>query len=287
MSTKIDKAELDYAAGMKYKDIAKKYAVSINTVKSWKTRYKWARKVHTKKKKSVHTEPKKVCVQKNSTHTDKETHQKMVQSVADNDQLTEKRKLFCLYFVDCLNATQAYVNAYGVKRSVANAEGCTLLANPSIRKEIERLKQIKYESIMLNANDIVERQMRIAFASITDYVDVTLKDVATPIGTVITINNMTVKPSSELDGTVIEEIKDGRHGLSIKLKDSQKAMDWLTKYFEMNPQDKHKVAFDKARLGIEREKVNAMKARNKEPDKPVEPLILQPVYGRGGDNDNE
>lgn len=34
-------AEKDYVKGMKYKDIATKYEVSINTVKSWKTRYNW------------------------------------------------------------------------------------------------------------------------------------------------------------------------------------------------------------------------------------------------------
>ena len=32
-------AELDYKAGMKYKDIAEKYGVTVNTVKSWKQRY--------------------------------------------------------------------------------------------------------------------------------------------------------------------------------------------------------------------------------------------------------
>lgn len=37
-------AEKDYMQGMKYKDIAAKYEVSINTVKSWKQRYKWNRK---------------------------------------------------------------------------------------------------------------------------------------------------------------------------------------------------------------------------------------------------
>lgn len=39
----------DYESGMKYKEIAEKYSVSLNTVKSWKTRH-WNKKgVHTKK----------------------------------------------------------------------------------------------------------------------------------------------------------------------------------------------------------------------------------------------
>ena len=33
---KNESAEKDYMSGMKYKDIADKYGVSINTVKSWK-----------------------------------------------------------------------------------------------------------------------------------------------------------------------------------------------------------------------------------------------------------
>lgn len=42
----MEKSELarkDYEAGMKYKDIATKHDVSINTVKSWQRRHKWNR----------------------------------------------------------------------------------------------------------------------------------------------------------------------------------------------------------------------------------------------------
>lgn len=50
-----DLAKQDYLKGMKYKDIAEKYGVTINTVKSWKQRYKWNRKgVHTKNEKGAH-----------------------------------------------------------------------------------------------------------------------------------------------------------------------------------------------------------------------------------------
>jgi uncharacterized protein YjcR len=39
-----DLAYKDYLNGMKYKDIAEKYNVSLSTVKSWKTRNNWNRK---------------------------------------------------------------------------------------------------------------------------------------------------------------------------------------------------------------------------------------------------
>lgn len=53
--TNIEQAEADYQSGLKYKEIAEKYGVSLNTVKSWKTRYGW-QKVCTQK--SMHTKKK-------------------------------------------------------------------------------------------------------------------------------------------------------------------------------------------------------------------------------------
>jgi uncharacterized protein YjcR len=66
MSEKHELAKQDYLAGMKYQDIADKYGVSLNTVKSWQKRYGWSRKAKgapetekgcTQNEKSVH--PKK------------------------------------------------------------------------------------------------------------------------------------------------------------------------------------------------------------------------------------
>ncbi|WP_332238893.1 phage terminase small subunit [Sporolactobacillus sp. KGMB 08714] len=50
-----DRAYRDYQEGMKYKDIADKYGVSLNTVKSWKKRYSWIREKGAHKTKRVHT----------------------------------------------------------------------------------------------------------------------------------------------------------------------------------------------------------------------------------------
>ncbi|HEY4429546.1 MAG TPA: phage terminase small subunit [Paenibacillus sp.] len=47
-------AEQDYVSGMKYKAIAEKYAVSINTVKSWKKRHGWNRDMGAPKAERVH-----------------------------------------------------------------------------------------------------------------------------------------------------------------------------------------------------------------------------------------
>ena len=54
--SKWELAEIDYVAGMKYREIAEKYGVSINTVKSWKVRHSWDRKGDgPRKRKRAHT----------------------------------------------------------------------------------------------------------------------------------------------------------------------------------------------------------------------------------------
>jgi uncharacterized protein YjcR len=55
MANKYVQAQKDYVKGMKYKDIAEKYQVSLNTVKSWKKRYGWKREKGAPKEKGVHT----------------------------------------------------------------------------------------------------------------------------------------------------------------------------------------------------------------------------------------
>lgn len=44
-----ENAYKDYISGKKYSEIAEKYNVSINTIKSWKRRFNWQRNSHTKK----------------------------------------------------------------------------------------------------------------------------------------------------------------------------------------------------------------------------------------------
>lgn len=104
-----DHAYADYLNGMKYKDIAAKYGVTINTVKSWKSRYQWSRD----DKKSVHTKSKKVCTQKTTEKSQKkDTEIECMEELSENAELTEKQRLFCIYYVRYFNATKAYQKTY-------------------------------------------------------------------------------------------------------------------------------------------------------------------------------
>lgn len=240
-----EKAEKDYMAGMKYKDIAEKYGTTINTVKSWKKRYGWNRKEGAPKKEKVCTQNKRNASAPVVEVDDgtKETLQ--------NEDLTPEQQMFCIYYSRTFNATQSYLKAYGCTYESAMVRGSELLRNVKVRTEIERLREIKRQQIVAGTDDIVELQMRIAFADIGDVLSFGKTEVETKTGNIIEVNTVNLNESTMVDTQIIESVKEGRDGVSVKLKDSQKAIDWLTMYFQMNPNDKHKREFDKRKLELD------------------------------------
>lgn len=240
-----EKAEQDYMAGMKYKDIAEKYGTTINTVKSWKKRYAWSRG------EGAHKE-EKVCTQKSKGAPKKEAPiDDGTKATLQNDDLTPEQQMFCIYYSRTFNAAQSYQKAYGCSYESAIANGSRLLTNDKVRAEIERLKEIKRQQIVAGADDIVELQMRIAFADIGNYVSFGQKEV-TDIETDETymVSVVDLKESKNTDTQLIQEVKRGKDGVSVKLADKQKAIDWLSKYFLVHPDDKYKAEFDKKRAEV-------------------------------------
>lgn len=244
---KYELAELDYNNGMKYKDIAKKYDVSINTVKSWKQRYAWNRDKVCAQGKSMHT--------KGSAHTraqpkkEKEFEPKIL-----NNDLTDKQKLFCIYYLKYFNATKAYQKAYDCARSTAGVQGHKHLRNPKVIAEIDRLKAEQMHELKLDVNDILQKYIDIAFADITDFTEFGKKEVMTDEGAK-ELNYVDFKPSSNVDGTIVAEVKQGRDGVSIKLADKMKALEMLSKYFDLlSDNDKKRLQEEKLRVDIDKAK---------------------------------
>lgn len=168
-----------------------------------------------------------------------------------NDDLTPEQQMFCIYYSRTFNAAQSYQKAYGCSYESAIANGSRLLTNDKVRAEIERLKEIKRQQIVAGADDIVELQMRIAFADIGNYVSFGQKEV-TDIETDETymVSVVDLKESKNTDTQLIQEVKRGKDGVSVKLADKQKAIDWLSKYFLVHPDDKYKAEFDKKRAEV-------------------------------------
>lgn len=237
-------AESDYVAGMKYKDIAAKYGVSINTVKSWKKRYTWSRNKKTG------------CIQKGCTQNKKGAHKKEavaedVSQVVINDELTDQQQLFCLYQSRMFNYTKAYMKAYpGCTYASAAVLGSRLMKNQLIRETIEQLKQNHMNREMLKQEDIFQKYMDIAFADMNDFMSFGQEEIETDYGPRM-VNSVRLKESDQVDGTLITEVKQGRDGVSVKLADRMKAIDWLADHMDIaTAEQKAKIEQIRAKTAI-------------------------------------
>jgi Phage terminase, small subunit len=216
-------AEQDYMDGMKYKDIATKYEVSLSTVKSWKTRHGW-------NKKSMRTKSEKVCVQKKDAEEGKE----VAEQIVGNEKLNSKQQLFCAYYGKSFNATKAYQKAFDCSYDVANAEGYKLLVNPCIKAEIMRVKRARLSKAFLEEEDIFQKYMDIAFADMTDFVEFGNEEIEYTTDSGETrnakVSHVVLRNANEVDGTIINEVSKGKDGVKVKLADRMKALEWLTKH---------------------------------------------------------
>jgi phage terminase small subunit len=237
-------AESDYVAGMKYKDIAAKYGVSINTVKSWKKRYAWSRNKKTKSTQKGCTQNKKGAHKKEAVAED-------VSQVVINDELTDQQQLFCLYQSRMFNYTKAYMKAYpGCTYASAAVLGSRLMKNQLIRETIEQLKQNHMNREMLKQEDIFQKYMDIAFADMNDFMSFGKEEIETDYGPRM-VNSVRLKESDQVDGTLITEVKQGRDGVSVKLADRMKAIDWLADHMDIaTAEQKAKIEQIRAKTAI-------------------------------------
>lgn len=246
-----------YEQGILLKDIAEQLDVPEGTVRSWKKRYDWdnatLQKTECNVAKEFAQKKKKVSKVQQAVAAD-------IASVSENPDLTEKQRLFCLYYVRCFNATKAYQKAYECDYFTAKSHGFELLQSVVIRAEINRLKQSRLNRELLDEHDIFQKYMDIAFADITDFVEfgqeeeyvigqfglVQVEDPVTGKKAPLKqkVNTVRFKESDSIDGTLITEVKNGRNGASIKLADRMKALEWLAEHMDIATEEQ------KARIAV-------------------------------------
>lgn len=263
----IDKNEVkkDYLEGMKYKDIASKYGVALDTVKAWVKRYGWSKERCTQKNKKKCTQNKnKGTPNKKGAKEEKKAIAEDVKQVLANEDLTDKQKLFCLYYVKCFNATKAYLKAYQGTYNTANVEGWKLLVNPRVKAEIESLKQNKLNRAFLSEDDILQKYIDIAFADMTEFIEFGKKPVKVCYedGSTEEVEKSYIdfKNDFEVDGSIISEVSKGKDGVKVKLLDKMKALDVLREMYEMNPEFLHRKNIDLEKIKLEKERLEHVKA---------------------------
>lgn len=156
---KYELAEKDYKNGMKYKDIADKYGVTINTVKSWKQRYSWTREgaekktsVCTQNEKSMHTKKKKeiarVMIEEGATISEvanqTELHPSSVKRLSVNENLQQSQLEYLKSFREQMRER---IRANKLKRLSLNEE-----ALYSVEEEIQEnnVGKATFEKIKLS-----------------------------------------------------------------------------------------------------------------------------------------
>lgn len=234
-----------FQQGFKLVDIAKQLNVPAGTVRRWKHSDKWEMNgAGERSEKANETNVHEVFKQKRRKRVYSD-----VQQVEKNAGLTEKQRLFCLFYVRYFNATKAYQKAYGCAYSTACAAGWKLLQNTEIQTTIRELKQNRLNQQLLDESDIFQKYMDIAFSDITDFLTFGQKEVPVmgPFGPVkvkdpdtgekveVTkiVNVVQFRESDEVDGTLISEVRQGKDGASIKLADRMKALEWLSEHMDM------------------------------------------------------
>lgn len=253
---------IESKGGLKLTEIAEQLDRSPSTIRSWKRKDDWdtllvdsvygeddttqqqdnatQRKTTTQRKK---TSQQKTTSKKNAKtkKQDKKRVAKEIKEVVNNDELNDKQKLFCTYYLKYFNATKAYQKAYECDYATANVNGFKTLVNTSIKSEIERLKAERMADVYLDSKAIMQRYIDIAFADLTDYIEIETEEIVcrdeygeiirdeegNPVKT--TESRIALKNSEEIDGTLVSEVSSNKSGIKIKLHDKMKALEWLSK----------------------------------------------------------
>lgn len=267
-----ERAKELFDKGLKLIDIANQLGIPEGTVRSWKNRYNWDCNVAKEKRNVANVKEKKKQNLKGPPAEE-------VNSIVENSELTDKQRLFCVHYIRSFNATKAYQKAYEVDYTTAAVNGPRMLGNARVKKEILQLKQERLNREFLSEPDIFQKYMDIAFADVTDYLEfgteevpvmaiygpVKTKDPETGEEKPLTkiVNTVRFKDSSEVDGTILAEVKQGRDGASIKLSDRMKALQWLSDHMNIATEEQ-KARIEQIRTQTEVAKLKTQTGDNDE-----------------------
>lgn len=256
-NSKAEEARKMYEAGKKLVEIAQALGVPPGTVRRWKSTYKWdGERSDLKSERSG----KKSERSHNKINDKNKAVAEEVEQVVSNAGLTDKQRLFCIYYVRCFNAAKAYQKAYGVSYATAKSAGYRMLTNVRVKEEIMNLKSDRMNRELLTADDIFQKYIDIAFADMNDYLEWREEDVPVitafgPLkdekGNVITrkTNVLHFKDSNDVDGTIVSEVTMGNKP-AVKLADRLKALNWLADHMDIaTEKQKAEIELLRTRIG--------------------------------------
>ncbi|KIN80955.1 terminase small subunit [Clostridium botulinum] len=239
---------------VKLKEFAEEHGVKYSTLRSRKNRENWDSEINKNVATKSATQQKNVATENKNKNNKEEPKLKEVNEVSKNTELTDKQRLFCIYYIKSFNATKAYKKAYECDYITANTNGPRLLVNACIKKEIQKLKEGRLNRAMLEPGDIFQKFMDIAFADITDYITFGRKEIEVDKNEdgesiMSKVNYVDFRNSNEVDGTILNEVSQGKNGIKIKLNDQIKALQWLGEHMDLATQEQ-KLRIEKLKLEV-------------------------------------
>ena len=219
---------LDSKGKMLLKDIAKAVGKQDTQIRRWKSLDHWDEEL----KGNVTIPKDNVTKQNNGIEKPPKTELLPEEiETLNNEELTEKKRLFCLYYVRWFNATKAYQKAYSCDYFTAAANGPRLLGNARIKEEIQRIKDAKIKQTMYSTEDYFQKMIDIAYSDVTDYLSFGQEEAQDKNGNTFMMNVINLKESCDVDGTLIQEVKQGKDGIAVKLVSKEFALKWLDKHY--------------------------------------------------------
>ncbi|MDT3494908.1 terminase small subunit [Bacillus toyonensis] len=268
-------------------DIAADLGKSVSLIRKWKTIDKWDENIT-----GNITTGKKVITKVENPKT-----KKKLKAILEDEELSEKERLFCLYYVKYFNGTQAALKS-GYTKESAHVQASRLLRRERVSSYIKELKSELVENVFVEALDVLKEYIKIAFADITNYVtfgqreveleplektsvDEEGKEVTEFITETRMMNYIDLAESDRVDGSIITEVKQGRDGISIKLADKMKALDKLAQYFDLVPdnfkrqieEERHKMQMEVQKVNVEKAKAEVEKLTGDGNDGPIEIVV--------------
>jgi len=231
---KAAEAEYLFRQGNSLVDIASMLEIPQGSVRRWKHDYNW----------QCERSDSKANVRKKAKEAE------AVETALENDGLSAKHQLFCLHYSKSFNATRAYMKAYpDCSYESAMARAAFLMKQLKIKAEIQRLKKDRFSRAMVGPEDVFQKYLEIAFSDITDYVTfgreevpvigsegpLQTRDPETGETTALTreVNTVRFLESDQVDGSLIQEVAQGRDGAKVKLIDRMKALEWLANHMDL------------------------------------------------------
>ncbi|MEW9939974.1 terminase small subunit [Clostridium butyricum] len=262
---------------MKLVYIAAELNLKDTQIRKWKSQDKWDNELKgtskgtllNKKSQSKSNVTNKKVTKKENKEIDKEPIADEVKEVMENEELTDKQRLFCVIYSRCLNATKAYSRAYKCTYETAMVNGNKLLRNTKVKEQLDKLIAQDLNKEFLQRT-LIQKYKDIALADIGDYlefgvkqvpqwqknkdgIDIPVVDPNTGAQKISEYSYVKLKDSVGLDTSIISEVSEGKDGIKFKLADKMKAMDVLSKLSNLLSDE------EKTKLDIEYKKLQQLK----------------------------